>query len=191
MKRAVSVLTCALVVTGCSPSPSPPSGSGSGSGPRKATVGAAPALQAKSQNHLLARRVRAPDAAFVNAGGNAVTLQRFAGQVVVLNLWASWCAPCVREMPSLNALARRAPETAVVAVSMDVQGPQVACEFFRRKGLDHLDVYHDPDGRLMQALGLYGLPASVVIDRDGQVAAMFQGEVDWNGAEMRELLARV
>ena len=184
MRRAASVLACALVVTGCSPSLSP-------SGLRKATAGAASALQARPQNLLLARRVRAPDAAFVNAGGEAVTLQRFAGQVVVLNLWASWCAPCVREMPSLNALAQRASETAVVAVSMDVQGPQVASEFFRRKGLDHLDVYHDPDGRLMQALGLYGLPASVVIDRNGLVAALFQGEVDWNAAEMRELLARM
>ena len=133
----------------------------------------------------------APDASFVTAHGKALTLQRFAGQVVVVNLWATWCAPCVREMPSLDALAGRAVETAVVAVSMDVQGPHVAVEFLRRKGLNHLDAYHDPDGRLMRALGVYGLPASVVIDRNGRVAATFQGEVDWNSTDMRHLLTRL
>ena len=174
MKRIVWVLTCALVVAGCGPS-------------QMTTSGA----QAKPLDRLPAPRLSAPDAAFVTAGGQAVTLQQFAGQVVVLNLWASWCTPCVREMPSLDALAQRAPEIAVVAVSMDVQGPQVASEFLKRKGLDHLNAYHDPDARLMRALGVYGLPVSVVIDRKGRVAATFQGAVDWNAAEMRALLDKV
>ena len=191
MKLAASVLACRLVMVGCSPSQP------MASKPRQLVAGGAPLLQAKAlrtqgtQSHLLTRRMPAPAASFVTANGKATTLQRFAGQVVVLNLWATWCAPCVREMPSLNALAGRAAETAVVAVSMDVQGPHVASEFFRRKGLDHLDAYHDPDGQLMRALGVYGLPASVVIDRNGRVAAMFQGEVDWNSTDMRRLLARV
>ena len=188
MKLAAAVMACMLVMVGCGPSqPTAP-------GTRQLAAGGVPLLQARvqgTQARLLTRRVRAPEASFITANGKAMTLQRFAGQVVVLNLWATWCAPCVREMPSLNALAGRAAETAVVAVSMDVQGPHVASEFFRRKGLDHLDAYHDPDGQLMRALGVYGLPASVVIDRNGRVAAMFQGEVDWNSTDMRRLLARV
>ena len=104
MKRIASVLACALVVAGCSPSQP---------GTQQRAVSQAKPLQ----------RLQAPDAAFVTADGQTVTLQRFTGRVVVLNLWAPWCNPCVREMPSLNALARRAPETAVITVSMDVQGP--------------------------------------------------------------------
>lgn len=179
------VLACTLVVAGCSPQQP------TAAAAHEAATGVTPASRTAPPARLLARRVRAPDAAFLTAGGQAVTLQKFAGQVVVLNLWASWCTPCVREMPSLDALAQRAPDIAVVAVSMDVQGPQVAAEFFRRKRLDHLGAYHDPDARLMRALGVYGLPVSVVIDRQGRVAATIQGEVDWNAAGMRDLLARV
>ena len=185
MKQAALVSVCALVVAGCGPSqPTSP-------GTHQAAAVEAPASRAKPPDRLLAIRVQAPDTAFLTAAGRAVTLQQFAGQVVVLNLWAPWCIPCVREMPSLNALAGRAPETAVITVSMDVQGSQLASEFFRRKGLDHLDAYHDPDARLMRALGVFGLPVSVVIDRKGRVAAKIQGAVDWNAADMRALLARV
>ena len=178
-------LAGAWVLAGCGPSqPTAPS-------VRQAAVGRAPAAPAKSPDRLPAPRVLAPDAAFVTESGQAVTLQQFAGQVVVLDRWAPWCNPCVREMPSLNALAGRAPETAVITVSMDVQGPQLASEFLKRKGLDHLDAYHDPEARLMRALGVYGLPVSVVIGRKGRVAATIQGAVDWNAAEMRDLLAEV
>ena len=179
------MLACTLVVAGCSPQQP------TASAAHEAATGVTPTSRAAPPARLLARRVPAPDAAFLTAGGQAVTLQKFAGQVVVLNLWASWCTPCVHEMPSLDALAQREPEIAVVAVSMDVHGSQVASEFFKRKRLDHLDAYHDPDARLMRALGVYGLPVSVVIDREGRVAATIQGEVDWNAAGMRDLLAKV
>jgi len=185
VKSFALMLTCALVVAGCGPSqPTAPA-------VRQAAVGGAPASTAKSADRLQASRLQAPNAAFATEDGKAVTLQQFAGQAVVLNLWASWGTPCVREMPALNALVERAPETAVVTVSMDVQGPQPAFEFFKRKGLDHLDAYHDPDARLMRAPGVYGLPVSVLIDRKGRVAATIQGEVDWNAADIRALLAEV
>ena len=175
MKQLALALACTLGVVGCSPSQSTAFG----------------AQQAAASHATPLHRLPAPDAAFVTAGGQAVTLQQFAGHVIVLNLWASWCIPCVHEMPSLDALAQRAPETAVITVSMDVQGPQVASEFLKRKGLDHLNAYYDPEARLMRALGVFGLPVSVVIDRKGRIAATIQGEVDWNSAEMRALLATV
>ena len=183
-------LACALVVAGCGPSQPTASGAqqatGSGTPAPQAIGGGAQSPHAKPLVRLLA-----PNAPFATAGGQAVTLQQFAGQVVVLNLWAPWCNPCVREMPSLDALAVRAPETAVITVSMDVHGPQVASEFLKRKGLDHLGAYYDPDAQLMRALGVFGLPVSVVIDREGRIAATIQGAVDWNSADMRALLARV
>ena len=196
MKRAALVRgfawawVCALGVAGCGPSQPTASGAQQAAAAASGVSGTL-ASQAKSSDRLPAPRLQAPDAAFVTEGGQAVTLQKFAGQVVVLNLWAPWCNPCVREMPSLNALAGRAPETAVITVSMDVQSPQLAAEFLKRKGLDHLDAYYDPEARLMRALGVFGLPVSVVIDRKGRVAATIQGAVDWNSADMRALLARV
>lgn len=157
-------------------------------GPRSSAQAAPGAAQPPQ---LLAVRHSAPDAAFVDAQGKPVKLDQFAGRAVVLNLWATWCAPCVREMPSLDQLARRVPSIAVVTVSMDAQGPRPAIAFLERRGLTHLQAYHDPDGQLMRRFGVYGLPATVLIDPHGRVATVIRGEVDWTSTAIRELLARV
>lgn len=184
MTRTAAWLACALAVAGCGPSqPAAPALPGS-------AVAAVPAMQ-KPPARLLAVRRQAPDVAFVTAGGEPVTLERFAGRVVVLNLWATWCAPCIREMPSLDVLAQRAPAIAVVPVSVDVQGLQQAAAFLVRLELVHLQAYHDPDGHLMRRFGVHALPASFVIDREGRIAAVLSGETDWTSGAIRDLLARV
>ena len=178
------MLGLTMLLAGCGVQQSEPGAAGPRSSAQAAPLAAQPP-------QLLAVRRSAPDAAFVDAHGKPVKLDQFAGRAVVLNLWATWCAPCVREMPSLDELARRAPSIAVVPVSMDVQGPKPAIAFLERKGLAHLQAYHDPDGQLMRRFGVHGLPASVLIDQHGRVAAVIRGEVDWMSPAIRELLARV
>lgn len=182
--RAAVVAGAMLLAAGCDAQHAAP-GAAHAQGAAQASGGPTKRLA------LLAMRRDTPDASFNDAQGKPVKLDRFAGRTVVLNLWATWCAPCLREMPSLDTLARHAPEVAVVPVSMDAQGPATAVAYLKRAGLDGLEAYHDPEAQLMRRFGVHGLPATVLIDRQGRIAAVIQGEVDWASDSVRELLARV
>ena len=177
------LLACVVLVTGCSP-----------------VSGTAPALPAKTGSRLpvaqhltvypVTSRQQTPSAPFTTERGEAVTLQQFAGQVVVLHLWATWCNPCVHEMPLLDRLAAEMPSVEIVPISVDVLAEK-AVTFFQRQLLQHLGAYHDPDGRLMRELGAYALPMSFVMDRQGRIAAVAKGSVDWNSEAIRKLLASI
>ena len=103
--------------------------------------------------------------------GKPVTLQDFAGQVVLLNFWATWCAPCVREMPSLDRLQAKlgGEGLAVVTVSRDRGGANVVMPFYERLELTNLGVYLDPKGAFSRAFKVRGLPTTILIDREGRV----------------------
>ena len=140
---------------------------------------------------LLEHREPAPELSFTGPDGQPITLSRFAGRVVVLNLWATWCAPCVREMPALDRLAVLRPELAVVAVSLDAKGPAVAEQFMRQHRLTNLPVYHEGKGEALRLAGARGLPVSFVLDREGRVATIVEGAIDWTSPYMLELLSKV
>lgn len=133
----------------------------------------------------------APDVAFVepDAGGE-MTLESFRGTPVLVNLWATWCAPCVKELPTLNALARqRMADLAVAPISQDM-GPQGSVEAFLGKlKVDQLGAYHDPKMALSAALGAEVLPTSILYDADGREVWRYVGDLDWTGEEAARLLA--
>lgn len=131
--------------------------------------------------------------------GEVIELARFRGRVVLLNFWATWCAPCVREMPSLDRLAAEVAggDIAVVPVSLDKAGTAAVVSFYREHRLTHLDMYFDTDGRTVYGSGentngaqfaLYGLPISYVIDGDGCVRGYVTGAVEWDSQEAKALL---
>jgi len=127
----------------------------------------------------------------VQDGQNKVTLNQFRGQVVVLNFWATWCAPCVEEMPSLVEMQRRmkAKGVTVVAISMDVdQGAYD--QFLKRHGINLLTV-RDPDQKSNSLYGTSKFPETFVIDRDGVVRRRFIGAVDWTEPEILEFLGKM
>lgn len=134
---------------------------------------------------LEAARVAGPvieGAAFRDGAGRTVSLADFRGRVVVLNLWATWCGPCLREMPSLDRLqeALGGEGLAVVAVSTD-RGPVSDLRaFFQGQRLTHLPLYHDRAGDLARALRLDGLPTTHVLDRDGRLLATHKGYLAWD-----------
>jgi thiol-disulfide isomerase/thioredoxin len=108
------------------------------------------------------------------------------GTPVLLNLWATWCAPCVREMPLLDAIAADyGDRLRVLTVSQDLQGASVVQPYFARSGFAHLEPWMDPENELGFALGGGVLPTTVLYNEIGQEVWRVQGDFDWSGEEAR------
>ncbi len=133
-----------------------------------------------------------PDMAFHTADGET-GLAAFRGKVVVLNFWATWCAPCVREMPSLDRLQAMlgGVDFEVVALSEDRGGMPLVTRFHEKYALEHLAQYLDPLGRVAAKLGVVGLPTTVVIDARGREVGRMVGPAEWDSPEALALIRRV
>ncbi|HEX8213872.1 MAG TPA: TlpA disulfide reductase family protein [Allosphingosinicella sp.] len=132
----------------------------------------------------------APDTEFLDPDGEKVVLAGFAGKPLLLNLWATWCAPCVAEMPTLDALAARERGLHVLAVSQDVEGQEAkVAGFFEQRRLTRLDPYRDPKLGLMTGLGAEVLPTTILYDSKGLEVWRITGAADWTGAKAARLLA--
>lgn len=137
----------------------------------------------------------APAVSFTDAEGKPHSFTDFAGQGLVVNLWATWCPPCVAEMPALDRLeAMLAPEgVKVLALSSDRGGKPVVKAFYQRLNLRHLAIWLDPRGAAARGIGARGLPTTLIIDRDGMERARLTGEAEWDTpplvAAVRRLVA--
>ncbi len=134
-----------------------------------------------------------PDLAFTDAEGAPQAMARFAGRPVLINLWATWCAPCVAEMPALDRLqAALEPEGLVVlALSSDRGGKEQVEPFYRRVGIERLGIWLDPRGAAARALGARGLPTSIVVDRAGRERARLEGAAEWDTPEFLAAIRRL
>ena len=130
----------------------------------------------------------APGAGFMT-DGKPTSLADFRGRVVLLNFWATWCGPCVAEMPSLDRLqaALGGGDFVVVAVSED-RNAAVVEPFFADHKIQHLGHFHDPGGALASAFGIRGLPTSAVIDRKGNVVGRIEGPAEWDSGQAKALI---
>ncbi|HZH25680.1 MAG TPA: TlpA disulfide reductase family protein [Azospirillaceae bacterium] len=133
-----------------------------------------------------------PELSFKDGEGRTVGLADFRGQAVLLNLWATWCVPCVREMPALDRLQALAGGQGVhvVALSLDRGGLDQVRPFYARHGLVNLGIYLDPGGDAMRAFQPRGLPTSILIDPDGREVGRVEGEFAWDGPEALDLVRR-
>jgi cytochrome c biogenesis protein CcmG, thiol:disulfide interchange protein DsbE len=118
-----------------------------------------------------------------------VDLSKLRGKVVVLNLWASWCAPCIEELPSLLALQRQMPDLVIVAVSID-QDTVVYHRFLERNHVNLVTV-RDADQRVNALYGTAQIPETYVIDRQGILRRKFVSAQDWTSPEIMSYLARL
>lgn len=127
----------------------------------------------------------APPVTFSDAAGSAVELSNFHGKLVVLNLWATWCEPCLREMPSLDGLQSRfGDRIMVLAISEDRGGAKTVEPFIAKLGLRSAKVYVDPKSEVGHAFEVRGLPTSFLIDQDGKVLGRVEGAADWGSPKM-------
>jgi len=120
------------------------------------------------------------DVAFADADGTAHHLAEFAGKGLVVNLWATWCVPCVAEMPALQDFAKAAPAgLLVLPLSSDRGGAAVVRAFYAAHGISALPVWLDARGAAAEAWGARGLPTTLIVDRRGREVGYLEGAIDW------------
>lgn len=150
-----------------------------------------PRLTGWMQNFTPTERAKpAPRLGVRNRDGNAVGLDDFRGKVVLINFWATWCGPCIREMPSLVRLqaARGGSGFTVIGLSQDPEGWPVVVPFLKKYKLAALPVYVDENTAVSRAMGIRGLPTSVLIDREGREIGRLAGLAEWDSAEALALI---
>ena len=132
----------------------------------------------------------APTAPFTGADGRDVSLSDFAGRPLLVNLWATWCAPCKAEMPTLDALAAlEEGRVSVIAVSQDLQGRKPVAAFFKTAAIANLEPYTDADNVLLAAFDYQiALPTTILYDGDGKEVWRVIGGAEWDDAEIASLL---
>ena len=130
---------------------------------------------------------------FQDADGKERTLADWRGKVVLLNLWATWCLPCRKEMPSLDRLqaAVGSDKFEVVAISVDRKGLEASKKFLAETGTKHLGLYVDASARLNSDLRFVGLPATLLIDREGREIGRLLGPAEWDSEEAVRLVRSV
>lgn len=152
-----------------------------------ASQGAAPAAGVVDRSH---KGEPAPAATFANAAGKPLTVKAFAGKPTLVNLWATWCAPCVKEMPALDAAAKASSgRVRFVAISQDMD-PKKARSFFAERRLSTIQPMYDPQLGFSLALNA-NLPTTILYDKRGRELWRVTGERDWTSAESRALLSEV
>jgi thiol-disulfide isomerase/thioredoxin len=134
----------------------------------------------------------APEMSFDGLDGKPVALADFKGKLVILNFWATWCQPCLKEMPSLEKLeARLGPALVVLAVSEDRGGGEVVMPFLAKLDLGKLRIGLDPKSTAIHALHARGLPTSLIVDPDGKVLGTVEGGAEWDSDQMVAVLTKL
>jgi len=138
--------------------------------------------------------LKVPDLTFLNASGEKVSLDRWRGRTVLLNLWATWCVPCRKEMPALDALERRlgGPDFQVVAVNIDTRNLDKPKTFLNEVGVTKLAYYADPEAKVFQDLKsigrAFGMPTSLLVDPHGCEIGTIAGPAEWASDDAVKLI---
>jgi thiol-disulfide isomerase/thioredoxin len=138
---------------------------------------------------------RVPDLSFKDAEGHDKTLADWRGRTVLLNLWATWCVPCRREMPALDALQAKlgGPDFQVVAVNIDTRNPEKPLAFLKDVGINHLAYYTDQSAHVFEDLRsagkAFGMPTTLIVDRSGCEIGNMAGPAEWSSDDGVKLIS--
>ena len=141
------------------------------------------------------RPFHVPDLAFKDAQNHDRTLADWRGRTVLFNLWATWCVPCRREMPALDALQAKlgGPHFEVVAVNIDTRNPEKPLAFLKEVGVSHLAYYADPSAMVFENLKTagkaFGMPTTVLVDRSGCEIGNMAGPAEWSSDDGVKLVS--
>jgi thiol-disulfide isomerase/thioredoxin len=146
-----------------------------------------------SKFELATAPLPAPALAFKDRQDADASLDAFRGKVVLVNFWATWCVPCVKEMPSLDRLAAKVGTEKFVVVALSLDGPSrpKVEPFIRSRNLEHLQVFFDTQKKSYSALNIIVLPTSVLIDAEGREVGRLQGDAEWDSPEAEALVRHV
>lgn len=162
-----------------------------GNGP--ASAGDPPPFHGQGRQFtLLEPVVPAPLEPISTGEGGLTNLKNYRGKVVLLNFWATWCAPCLEELPSLQALHEDmgGPDFAVLALNIDRGGREAARPFLERAGAQELELYTDPQRANFYAFGMqnHPMPTTFLIDREGRLIGYLEGPAEWDSEEAKALM---
>lgn len=180
----VFLLSAALAIGGCDRQSGAP-------GQANESLGSANTSESvdKGQLDRSHKGEAAPAIPFTDPAGKPHTLADFAGKPVLLNLWATWCAPCVKEMPTLDALAvAKGDALHVLTISQDLKGAELVTPFFENARFKKLQPWLDTDIAWSMTLGA-NLPMTILYDSAGKEVWRVSGEMDWTGAKAAALIA--
>jgi thiol-disulfide isomerase/thioredoxin len=155
---------------------------------------ASPVAAAPPQNFVLRDApVPVPELRFTDDAGKPRSLADFRGKVVLLNIWATWCLPCRKEMPTLDRLqaALGGPDFEVVALSVNRNGVEVVKKFYAEIAIQHLAINIDTSGKAGFELATAGLPVTLLIDRHGQELGRLIGPAEWDAPDMVAFLKSI
>ena len=119
-----------------------------------------------------------------------VDLTNKKGNIMIINFWASWCIPCKREMPSLEKLAQDYPKIKIYPINMEKPNKLRAKDFYNSIGITSLDIYFDPEFKLVKEFKMRGLPTSILINKKGQEFGRIVGEIDFSNKSFIEILKK-
>lgn len=186
--RFLPIAAALVALAACHPSSSPTADNASSETDNTAEAAAEP-HKGIDRSH---KGTAAPAAMFDDADGKQVNLARFAGKPVLVNLWATWCAPCVKELPTLDQLAQQQGTNGalqVVAISQDMGPHPSVVAFLQSHDIATLKANQDAKMALSGALGAEVLPTSILFDAQGREVWRYVGDLDWTGPEAAKLLA--
>lgn len=130
-----------------------------------------------------------PAAELLDMAEEVQSLDQFKGKWVVLNFWATWCAPCRHEMPALDRLQAAMPEIVVLPLATGRNAPEQITKFFAEAEIENLTVLRDPKMQLARAMGVLGLPVTVILNPEGQEVARLIGDAEWDSAAAQAVMA--
>lgn len=140
---------------------------------------------------ILEKQIAIPDdIPIYDTDDKKIFFDKFEGKTILVSFWATWCSPCVDEMPQLNVLSRdfRKLPFEIVTISQDFGGIKIVQDFFNKYEIDNLKIYHDKKNQLFRELEIAGLPTNLIIDSEGFIRVILEGSVNWYDDEVRALL---
>ena len=126
--------------------------------------------------------------AFSDSKGQIIELSKLKGKLIILNFWATWCAPCKKEMPSLDKLSIKYSDILIFPINLEKPNPKKSKEFFDNLKIKNLSIYFDPDFKLTKQFQLRGIPTTILINKEGKEFARIIGEIDFNDKKFVEWL---
>ena len=145
-------------------------------------TGAVHAIPAPPKPVTVQKPAPAPKLAFADAAGSRHALDEYRGKYVLINLWATWCAPCVAELPALAKLKAAVPGLTVLTINMD-KGKVDAAGFLKSHNAGDLPPMRDSEVMMMRTLKVYAMPTTVLVDPKGQIIARAEGPAEWSSPE--------